>query len=67
MPIDFTFTPDQEAFRQAARSFLEKEVAPVVAEMDEREEFPTRSITRLREEGYFGIPIPEEYGGLGLG
>ena len=25
------------------------------------------SIQRMREEGYFGIPVPEEYGGLGLG
>ncbi len=67
MPIELTFTPDQEAFRDAARSFLAKEVAPVVVEMDEREEFPRASIRRMQEEGFFGIPIPEEYGGLGLG
>ncbi len=67
MPIEFSFSPDQEAFRQAARAFLEREVAPVVGEMDEREEFPKESIARLRAEGYFGIPIPEKYGGLGLG
>jgi acyl-CoA dehydrogenase len=67
MPIDFSFTADQEAFRDAARTFLQKEVAPIVAEMDEREEFPAASVQRLQEEGYFGIPIPEEYGGLGLG
>jgi acyl-CoA dehydrogenase len=67
MGIEFTFTPDQEAFRDAVRAFLQKEVAPVVAEMDEKEEFPTASVRRLQEEGYFGIPIPEEYGGLGLG
>jgi acyl-CoA dehydrogenase len=67
MAIEFSFTPDQEAFRDAARAFLEKEVAPVVAEMDEKEEFPRTSVRRLQEEGYFGIPIPEQYGGLGLG
>ncbi len=67
MPIEFSFTPDQEAFRDAARAFLAKEVAPVVAEMDEKEEFPRASVRRMQEEGYFGIPIPEEYGGLGLG
>jgi len=67
MAIEFTFTADQEAFRTAARLFLQKEVAPIVAEMDEREEFPAASVRRLQEEGYFGIPIPEEYGGLGLG
>jgi hypothetical protein len=67
MPIEFSFTPDQEAFRNAVRTFLQKEVAPVVAEMDEKEEFPRASIRRMQEEGYFGVPVPEEYGGLGLG
>ena len=67
MPIEFSFTPDQEAFRDAVRSFLAKEVAPIVAEMDEKEEFPAASIRRMQEEGYFGVPVPEEYGGLGLG
>jgi alkylation response protein AidB-like acyl-CoA dehydrogenase len=67
MPIEFSFTPDQEAFRDASRAFLQKEVQPIVAEMDETEEFPRASVRRMQEEGYFGIPIPEEYGGLGLG
>jgi acyl-CoA dehydrogenase len=67
MAIEFSLSPDQEAFRDAARAFLQKEVAPVVVEMDETEEFPAASIKRMQEEGYFGVPIPEEYGGLGLG
>ncbi len=67
MPIEFSLTADQEAFRDAARTFLAKEVAPIVPEMDEKEEFPRASVKRMQEEGYFGIPVPEEYGGLGLG
>jgi acyl-CoA dehydrogenase len=67
MAIDFSFTPDQEAFRSAARTFLQKEVAPIVAEMDATEEFPRASVGKMQAEGYFGVPIPEEYGGLGLG
>jgi len=67
MAIEFEFSADQEAFRAAVRSFLAKEVTPIVAEMDEKEEFPRASIRRMQEEGYFGVPIPEEYGGLGLG
>jgi acyl-CoA dehydrogenase len=65
--IEFEFTPDQLAFRDAVRTFLAKEVAPIVAEMDEKEEFPRASVRRMQEEGYFGIPVPEQYGGLGLG
>ncbi|MCI4350133.1 MAG: acyl-CoA dehydrogenase family protein [Thermoplasmata archaeon] len=67
MPFDFSFTPDQEAFRAAVRSFLEREVAPIVAEMDETEEFPASTVKRMQTEGYFGVPVPEAYGGLGLG
>jgi alkylation response protein AidB-like acyl-CoA dehydrogenase len=67
MPFDFSFTADQEAFRAAVRTFLEQEVAPIVAEMDEKEEFPAATVKRMQAEGYFGVPIPEAYGGLGLG
>jgi alkylation response protein AidB-like acyl-CoA dehydrogenase len=67
MGIDFSFTADQEAFRSAVRTFLQREVVPVVAEMDEKEEFPAATVRRMQQEGYFGVPVPEEYGGLGLG
>ncbi|HEV8049285.1 MAG TPA: acyl-CoA dehydrogenase family protein [Thermoplasmata archaeon] len=67
MPFDFSFTPDQEAFREAVRAFLDREVRPVVAAMDESETFPAETVRKMRSEGYFGVPVPEEYGGLGLG
>ena len=40
MAIEFEFTADQEAFRSAVRAFATKEVAPVVDQMDEKEEIP---------------------------
>ena len=67
MPFEFSFTSDEEAFRDAVRAFLTKEVQPIVADMDEKEEFPRATVRRMQEEGYFGVPVPEEYGGLGLG
>ena len=67
MPFEFSFTPDQDAIRGAVRTFLQKEVAPIVNEMDETETFPATTVRRMQEEGYFGVPVPEEYGGLGLG
>lgn len=67
MALELEFTADQEAFRAAVRAFAQKEIAPVVAEMDEREEFPATTVRRMQEEGYFGVPVPEEFGGLGLG
>ena len=67
MTIEFEFTTDQEAFRAGVRQFLEREVAPVVADMDEAEAFPEATVRRMRSEGYFGVPVPEAFGGLGLG
>jgi len=65
--IEFTFTADQQAFREAVRTFLKRQVAPIVPAMDESEEFPAGTIRRMQMEGYFGVPVPESYGGLGLG
>jgi alkylation response protein AidB-like acyl-CoA dehydrogenase len=65
--IEFAFTPEQEALRDGIRQFLEREVAPIAGAIDEREEFPADTVRKMRSEGYFGVPIPEAYGGLGLG
>jgi alkylation response protein AidB-like acyl-CoA dehydrogenase len=67
VPIEFTFSSEHEALRTAVRSFAQKEIAPIVAEIDEKEEFPRATVDRMRAEGYFGVPVPEAYGGLGLG
>jgi acyl-CoA dehydrogenase len=67
VPIDFGFTADPEAFRDGVRQFLHREVAPVVAAIDESETFPEATVRKMRDEGYFGAPVPEAYGGLGLG
>ncbi|MHB8352799.1 MAG: acyl-CoA dehydrogenase family protein, partial [Thermoplasmata archaeon] len=67
MAIDCSFSPEQEALRDGIRKFLEREVAPVVAAMDESEEFPRETVRKMQQEGYFGVPVPEAYGGLGLG
>jgi alkylation response protein AidB-like acyl-CoA dehydrogenase len=67
MPFESTFTPDQDAFREAVRAFLDREVRPIVAAMDESETFPAATVARMQAEGFFGVPVPEEYGGLGLG
>ncbi|MCI4348683.1 MAG: acyl-CoA dehydrogenase family protein [Thermoplasmata archaeon] len=67
MGIEFSFSADQEAFRSAVRAFADREIAPIVGAMDEREEFPAHTVAKMQKEGYFGVPIPEEFGGLGLG
>ncbi len=65
--MDFQFTPEQEMLRTAAREFAENEVAPRVAEMEKTGRFPMELIKPMGEAGFFGVTIPVEYGGLGLG
>ncbi|MDD4588105.1 MAG: acyl-CoA dehydrogenase family protein [Heliobacteriaceae bacterium] len=58
-------TEEQELMRQTAREFAKNEVAPVAKQLDETHEFPWAWVKRCAELGFLGIPIPEEYGGVG--
>ena len=46
--------------------FCIKEVKPIAAELDEKEEFTQNAREKLAEMGMLGTYIPEEYGGAGL-
>ena len=57
------FTPEQEAFRQAVGRFVDAEVVPAAAGLDERAEFPSGLFRRVGALGYLGLRYPEAYGG----
>jgi butyryl-CoA dehydrogenase len=57
------FTAEQEAFRQAVARFVDAEVIPAAAALDERGEFPATLFRRVGELGYLGLRYPEAYGG----
>jgi alkylation response protein AidB-like acyl-CoA dehydrogenase len=62
-----TFLTEQhEALRKKVREFAEKEIAPIAAELDEKEEFSVELSAKMGELGLFGITLPEKYGGRGL-
>jgi len=63
--MDFRLSEEQEAFRQTVERFARDVVAPRAAEMDERGEFPYDVVKQMSELGLFGLPFPEEYGGMG--
>ena len=63
--MDLSLNEDQLGFKALAREFLDKEVVPHRAEWDRRESVDTAIIPKLGEIGFFGLTIPEEYGGLG--
>ncbi|MBM3643909.1 MAG: acyl-CoA dehydrogenase [Alphaproteobacteria bacterium] len=61
-------TPERRMIQEQAREFTLNEVLPVANKLDpERGEIPMELREKMAELGYFGILIPEEFGGLGLG
>ncbi|ABO08264.1 acyl-CoA dehydrogenase family protein [Pyrobaculum calidifontis] len=58
-------TPEHEMFRKAVREFVEREVAPKAMEIEEKDEVPWDLLKKIAEQGFFGIGIPEKYGGQG--
>jgi alkylation response protein AidB-like acyl-CoA dehydrogenase len=61
-------TPERIMIRDVARQFVRDEVLPAANRLDPvRGDMPRELIERMGELGFFGILIPEEHGGLGLG
>lgn len=57
---------DRELIRNIAREFAQKEVRPLVKEIEESDEFPVELFKRCGELGFTSINVPEEYGGSGI-
>jgi short-chain 2-methylacyl-CoA dehydrogenase len=63
--IGFTLNEEQEALRSTVAEFARDVVAPVIGGYYERGEFPYDIVARMGKLGLFGLPFPEEYGGMG--
>jgi len=61
-------TDERRLIQETARAFAMNEVLPIANRLDpEKGDIPPALIAKLADMGYFGIVIPEQYGGLGLG
>lgn len=65
--MDFEFSEEIKAIQDMARKFVQKEILPRVAEDDKNNTFQRDLVKKMGELGFFGCPIPEEYGGSNLG
>jgi isovaleryl-CoA dehydrogenase len=61
----FDLTPDQREILDQADRFGRKELYALAARMDAEEYWPGEIFSRIGEAGFFGVTVPEEYGGLG--
>jgi len=56
---------DEVIFRDSVYEFADREIRPLVREMDEHAKIPRSVIDQLFEMGVMGIEVPESYGGAG--
>src|ERR1700731_2017250 len=63
--IGYQLTDEHEALRATAAEFAREVVAPVIADYYERCEFPYDIVAGMGKLGLFGLPFPEEFGGMG--
>jgi|UniRef100_A0A7C4EV88 glutaryl-CoA dehydrogenase (non-decarboxylating) len=64
---DVELTEDHIMLRDMVRKFAEKEIAPVVDRDENEHRFQRELVSQMAELNLFGCPIPEEYGGNGMG
>ena len=65
MPPLTTLGDDERLFRDSVYTFADREIRPLVREMDERAHMPRELVDRLFDLGVMGIEVPEAHGGAG--
>ena len=64
--LDELLTDEQKVVRDSVRSYVKKEISPIIEDYAQRAEFPLQIVKQLGGLGCFGPTIPQEYGGGGL-
>ncbi|MER5682286.1 acyl-CoA dehydrogenase family protein [Streptomyces sp. NPDC002205] len=65
MSLDHRLTAEHEELRRTVEEFAHDVVAPKIGDFYERHEFPYEIVREMGRMGLFGLPFPEEYGGMG--
>jgi alkylation response protein AidB-like acyl-CoA dehydrogenase len=63
--LSYQLDDEHEELRKSVESFAREVVAPVIGDLYEREEFPYDIVAQMGRMGLFGLPVAEEYGGMG--
>jgi alkylation response protein AidB-like acyl-CoA dehydrogenase len=61
----YDLSEEQQLFKETVHEFAEREIVPIAADLDEKEEFPRASVKKMAELGLMGLLVPEQYGGVG--
>jgi glutaryl-CoA dehydrogenase len=64
--VDELLTEEQKMIRDAVRTYVKKEISPIIEDYAQRAEFPQQIVKQLGDLGCFGPTVPTQYGGGGL-
>lgn len=64
--MDFQFTEEQIAVREAAKDFAQKELLPGVIDRDTKQEVPLKQLKMMGELGFMGMMVDPKYNGGGM-
>ena len=65
--LNFELPEDLKLLKSSLRGFVEKELWPLTDQVEDSDEIPSSTITKMKDMGLFGLPFAEEYGGAGVG
>ena len=65
--MNFELDEDIQFLKRNVRDFVQNEVEKVAMQIEEENKIPEHIVEMSKEMGLFGLSIPEEYGGLGIG
>src|SRR3989475_1486106 len=65
--MDFQLTEEQRLVQETARDFVDRELIPHVREWEAKGEVPKSFYHKMADLGFLGAPVPEKYGGAGMG
>jgi acyl-CoA dehydrogenase len=64
--MDFEFSENIRLMRDTVHRFVKNDLEPISQQVEEEEKIPEKVVQKMRELGFFGLSIPEDYGGMGL-
>lgn len=64
--MNFEYTEEQKAVRNAARDFAQTELLPGVIERDAAQKFPAEQVRKMGELGFMGMMVDPKYNGGGM-
>ena len=65
--MDFDIPENLRMTVETVRRFVKQDLEPISRQVEEEDRIPEDVVQKMRELGLFGLGIPEEYGGLGMG